>query len=502
MNRPGAVPQSLRGMPTGFGGQQQPQQPGRTVSGRLPNGKLANNGGGWAFGGVPMGGAALQTSSRQLGGNLSFAQSLSGSQPQTPLDPSDFPSLSNTSQLPSAGGSSLWSAGSRGIGGAIQRNQQPTPLSTQHAQQDDFFSPSRMTSGQGYRFGNQNTSAQSSQPQPNSIDDFPPLNNNPPLSNSMRNGDIGQERGSNLMSTLGFGSQGSAAPGGSMPGPRSGNGLLNALSANTRTADVRSPDGSSTIGSSRPQEMRSTGAGANDEGRPKPPGFREDSIAPQSVTQDTAESVDGRNPLGAIGTSDTSSGKNSDEKANQPASVHDPLAGMAPIDKWGIKGLRALMNNYPDYNAAVTGLDPTTLGIDFTSPQPLSTQVFSLFNDTPPRPAIPEYRLPECYNVNNVQPLENKISNFNEETLMWIFYSCPGDIKQHMAAHELYNRAWRWHKKLKIWLTKDELMQPRILSAQHEEGYYVIWNTTDWRKERRTLTLHYADLESNNAVLA
>lgn len=49
--------------------------------------------------------------------------------------------------------------------------------------------------------------------------------------------------------------------------------------------------------------------------------------------------------------------------------MHDPLAGMAPIDKWGLKGLRTLMNNYPDYNAAVTGLDPTTLGIDFTSPQ-------------------------------------------------------------------------------------------------------------------------------------
>ncbi|KAI1806139.1 hypothetical protein F4811DRAFT_511941 [Daldinia bambusicola] len=86
MNRTGAVPQTLRGMPTGFGGQQQPQQPGRTVSNRLPNGKLANNGAGWAFGGVPMGGAGLQTSSRQLGGNLSFAQSLSGSQPATPLD--------------------------------------------------------------------------------------------------------------------------------------------------------------------------------------------------------------------------------------------------------------------------------------------------------------------------------------------------------------------------------------------------------------------------------
>ncbi|KAI0152356.1 hypothetical protein F4776DRAFT_601245 [Hypoxylon sp. NC0597] len=497
MNRPGAVPQTLRGMPTGFGGQQQPQQPGRAVSGRLPNGKLGNNGGGWAFGGVPMGGAGLQTSSRQLGGNLSFAQSLSGSQPATPLDLSEFPSLSNNSQLPSAN-SSLWSAGgSRGMGGTIQRNQQPTPLSAQHSQQDDFFSPSRMSSNQGqYRFGNQNNITQSSQPQPGSIDDFPPLNNN-----NMRNGngEIGQERASNLMSTLGFGTQGSAAPG-SLQGPRSGNGLLNALSANTRSADVRSPEGSAATGPSRSQDIRSSGNGGNDESRQKPPGFREDNLGAQSTAQDPTTS-DGRNPLGAIGTSDTPSGKN-DQKEDQSPSMHDPLAGMAPIDKWGLKGLRTLMNNYPDYNAAVTGLDPTTLGIDLTSPQPLSTQIFSLFNDSPPRPAIPEYRLPDCYNVNNVQPLENKISNFNEETLMWIFYSCPGDIKQHMAAHELYNRAWRWHKKLKIWLTKDELLQPRILSPQHEEGYYIIWNTTDWRKERRTLTLHYADLETNNSALS
>ena len=116
----GAVPQTLRGMPGGFGGQQQqqqpqpqPQQPGRAGSSRLPNGKLgmiwdvrvdwavscsiagadwcamntANNSSGWAFGGgVPMGAAGLPNPNRQLGGNVSFAQSLSGSQPATPLD--------------------------------------------------------------------------------------------------------------------------------------------------------------------------------------------------------------------------------------------------------------------------------------------------------------------------------------------------------------------------------------------------------------------------------
>jgi CCR4-NOT transcription complex subunit 2 len=126
----------------------------------------------------------------------------------------------------------------------IQRNQ-PTPLSSQQVQQDDLFaSSSRIASGQGFRFGNQGSVGQASQPQPNSIDDFPPLNN----SNSFRNGngEIGQERASNLMSTLGFGAQPSPVP--SLPGNRSGNGLLNALSANARATEARSPDTGSVLG--------------------------------------------------------------------------------------------------------------------------------------------------------------------------------------------------------------------------------------------------------------
>ncbi|KAI8633350.1 hypothetical protein F5Y19DRAFT_296876 [Xylariaceae sp. FL1651] len=493
MNRPGAVPQTLRGMPTGFGGQQQSQQPGRAVSNRLPNGKLANNGGGWAFGGnIPMGGGAssIQNSSRPLGGNLSFAQSLGASQPATSLDLSEFPSLSNNSQLSSGNSSSLWTGGSRSMGGAIQRNQS-TPHS-QQSQQDDFFSSSsRMNTNQGtFRFGNQASMSQSSQPQPNSIDEFPPLNN------SLRNGEgeIGQERGSTLMSTLGFGAQGNAAAG-SLQGTRAGNGLLNALSANSRTTDVRSPDTTTdtaaALGLSR-QDMR----GSNDEVRQKPPGFRDDTQTSQSP-QDPVQSSEGRNPLGAIGTNEAQSNKSKDDKDVQSPAVHDPLAGMAEIDKWGIKGLRTLMNNYPDYNACITGMDPTTFGFDLTSPGLISTQIWSPYNDAPPRPAIPDFRLPDCYKVNNVQPLRNKISNFNEETLMWIFYSCPGDYQQHLAAEQLFQRQWRWHKKLKLWLTKDDIMHPRILSAQHEEGYYIVWSTEDWRKERRQLTLHYADLETN-----
>lgn len=137
------------------------------------------------------------------------------------------------------------------MGGAVQRNQ-PTP----HSQQghDDLFSTaSRMSSNQGsFRFGNQ--TAQSSQPAPSSIDDFPPLN-----ISSFRNGngEIGQERGMSLMSSLGFGAQGGAAAAtSSLQGTRAGNGLLSALSANNRSSEVRSPETSAAPGMQYPMLLR------------------------------------------------------------------------------------------------------------------------------------------------------------------------------------------------------------------------------------------------------
>ena len=135
----------------------------------------------------------------------------------------------------------MWStAGARNMPGSVQRNQ-PTPHS-QPGHDDLFSTASRIGSNQGsFRFGSQ--PAQSSQPQPSSIDDFPPLN-----MNNFRNGngEIGQERGMNLISSLGFGAQGAASTG-SIQGAR-GNGLLNALSANSRTGEVRSPDAAATPG--------------------------------------------------------------------------------------------------------------------------------------------------------------------------------------------------------------------------------------------------------------
>ncbi|CAL3969807.1 unnamed protein product, partial [Diplocarpon coronariae] len=86
MNRPAIGPQTIRGMPNGFGAQQQISQ-NRNVANRLPpGGKMAGNGSTWGFGGVPMGSAGLGNP-RSNNPMTSFAQTIGGSsQPATPLD--------------------------------------------------------------------------------------------------------------------------------------------------------------------------------------------------------------------------------------------------------------------------------------------------------------------------------------------------------------------------------------------------------------------------------
>lgn len=40
---------------------------------------------------------------------------------------------------------------------------------------------------------------------------------------------------------------------------------------------------------------------------------------------------------------------------------------MSEADKWGIKGLLALMAKYPAYNALVHGMNPADFGLDLNS---------------------------------------------------------------------------------------------------------------------------------------
>ena len=50
-----------------------------------------------------------------------------------------------------------------------------------------------------------------------------------------------------------------------------------------------------------------------------------------------------------------------------PTENADPFEGMTDRDRYGLKGLRVMMNSYPDYAAMMQGIDPADLGLDMSS---------------------------------------------------------------------------------------------------------------------------------------
>lgn len=48
---------------------------------------------------------------------------------------------------------------------------------------------------------------------------------------------------------------------------------------------------------------------------------------------------------------------------------------------------------------------------------------------------------------------------------------------------------------MRLWLTKDDMMQPRPLGASMEQGFYICFNEKTWQRERRELVLNIEELE-------
>ncbi|RUP42722.1 hypothetical protein BC936DRAFT_138176, partial [Jimgerdemannia flammicorona] len=107
----------------------------------------------------------------------------------------------------------------------------------------------------------------------------------------------------------------------------------------------------------------------------------------------------------------------------------------------------------------------------------------------------PEYHLPPCYNVQAAPPAQQKIRGFTDETLFYVFYSMPRDVLQEAAAQELYNRNWRYHKDLRLWLTKEEGTEPVQKGPSFERGNYIFFDPSTWEKVKKEYILVYDALE-------
>lgn len=58
-----------------------------------------------------------------------------------------------------------------------------------------------------------------------------------------------------------------------------------------------------------------------------------------------------------------------------------------------------------------------------------------------------------------------------------------------------FNRNWRYHKEMRLWLTKEQGLPVSQKIHGGEQGAYTYWDPDNWEKARKEMTVVYSDLE-------
>ncbi|KAG1809026.1 hypothetical protein EV424DRAFT_1424173 [Suillus variegatus] len=177
---------------------------------------------------------------------------------------------------------------------------------------------------------------------------------------------------------------------------------------------------------------------------------------------------------------------------------------MSAADRWGLLGLLAMIKNAgvdADGGLSSVGTDLGAMGLDMGYEGNLySTFVTPWADQSAAHSVEPDFHLPPCYSAQPPPLGPAKAGAFSDETLFFMFYSSPRDALQEIAAQELWNRNWRYHKDLRIWITKESGSAPSSKIPGGEAGTYTWWNPDDWCKERKEMSVRYADLEEKTVA--
>ncbi|KAG0012912.1 hypothetical protein BGZ82_002370 [Podila clonocystis] len=207
---------------------------------------------------------------------------------------------------------------------------------------------------------------------------------------------------------------------------------------------------------------------------------------------------------GAVGSSSIGQGVSTTSSAPGPLSaasksVASGSAGSSALDehdRFGLFGMLGVIRmTDQDITTLALGSDLTTLGLSLNSPDPLyNTFASPWFESSLSAGAEVDFHVPSCYNVQPPPPPQGKLSSVLDETLFYMFYSMPRDVLQDAAAMELYNRHWRYHKELRLWLTKDQSSE-QTKTPTFERGSYIFFDPNSWEKVKKDFIVMYDSLE-------
>ncbi|RSH92880.1 hypothetical protein EHS25_008326 [Saitozyma podzolica] len=165
----------------------------------------------------------------------------------------------------------------------------------------------------------------------------------------------------------------------------------------------------------------------------------------------------------------------------------------SPVDKWGLKALLYEIKTQMgkgDRGVLLFGEELSELGVDVTSEDPLYPTFVTPWAE-PSQIPLPvrvqeSFHIPSCYQF-PPPSLQAKMPNFTEDTLFLAFYASPGDATQLEAASELFNRGWRYHTELQLWLQGPQLQSidlPADGQANWVRGPFLVFDPQTFNRQR------------------
>lgn len=106
-----------------------------------------------------------------------------------------------------------------------------------------------------------------------------------------------------------------------------------------------------------------------------------------------------------------------------------------------------------------------------------------------PRYYHPEspFPTPGYYPQEPLQGLDDplKLAKMDVDTLFYVFYYRQGTYQQYLAARELKNRSWRFHKRFLTWFQRHE--EPKVINNEFEQGTYRYFDFEGlWLQRRKS----------------
>uniref|UniRef100_H3AE57 CCR4-NOT transcription complex subunit 2 n=2 Tax=Latimeria chalumnae TaxID=7897 RepID=H3AE57_LATCH len=170
-------------------------------------------------------------------------------------------------------------------------------------------------------------------------------------------------------------------------------------------------------------------------------------------------------------------------------------------DQFGMIGLLTFIRaaeTEPGMVHLALGSDLTTLGLNLNSPENLYPKFASPWASSPCRPQDIDFHVPSEY-LTNIHIRDKlaaiKLARYGEDLLFYLYYMNGGDVLQLLAAVELFNRDWRYHKEERVWITRAPGMEPTMKTNTYERGTYYFFDCLNWRKVAKEFHLEYDKLE-------